>query len=52
MPTYTPGDPLVIPTYEDTFKASFVGRIPMGLLIIILAGLGGLLALFSFIRSR
>ena len=52
MPTYTPVDPLVIPTYTDTYVTSFLGGIPMGLLIIILAGLGGLLALFSFIRSR
>lgn len=52
MPTYTPGDPLVVPTYTDTYQTSFLGGIPMGLVIIILAGLGGLLALFSFIRSR
>ncbi len=52
MPTYTPGDPLVIPTYTDTYSTSFLGGIPMGLVIIILAGLGGLLILFSFIRSR
>jgi len=52
MPTYTPGEPLVIPTYSDTYITSFLGGIPMGLLIIVLAGIGGLLALFSFIRSR
>ena len=52
MPTYTPGDPLVIPTYTDTYRTSFLGGIPMGLVIIILAGLGGIMALFSFIRSR
>ena len=52
MPTYTPGDPLVIPTYTDTYGASFLGGVPMGLVIIILVGLGGLLVLFSFIRSR
>ncbi|MDO9545802.1 MAG: SH3 domain-containing protein [Pelolinea sp.] len=52
LSTFTPGDPLVIPTYEDTFSSSFLGGIPMGLIIILLAGLGGLLALFSFIRSR
>ena len=52
LPTFTPGEPLVIPAYEDTYNASFLGGIPMGLLIILLAGLGGLLALFSFIRSR
>jgi len=52
MPTYTPGDPLVIPTYTDTYGASFLEGVPMGLVIIILVGLGGLLVLFSFIRSR
>ena len=52
MPTYTPGDRLVVPTYADTFTSSFLGRIPAGLMIIILAGLGGLLALFTFIKSR
>ncbi len=52
MPTFTPGERLVVPTYSDTFTSSFLGRIPAGLIIIILAGMGGLLALFSFIRSR
>ena len=52
MPTFTPGDPLVIPIYTDTYEASFLRGVPMGLMIIILAGLGGLLALFSSIRSR
>ena len=52
MATYTPGDRLIVPTYSDTFTSSFLGRIPAGLIIIILGGLGGLLALFSFIRSR
>lgn len=52
MPTYTPGERLVVPQYEDSFTSSFIGRIPAGLIIIILGGLGGLLALFSFIRSR
>jgi len=52
MPTFTPGDPLVIPIYTDTYGTTFMSGIPMGLVIIILSGLGGLLALFSFIRSR
>jgi uncharacterized protein YraI len=52
MVTYTPGERLIVPTYADTFTSSFLGRIPAGLVIIILGGLGGLLALFSFIRSR
>jgi uncharacterized protein YraI len=52
MPTFTPGERLVVPTYADTFTSSFLGRIPAGLVIILLGGLGALLALFSFIRSR
>ena len=52
MPTFTPGDRLVVPTYGDTFSSSFLGGIPAGLVIIFLGGLGGLLALFTFIRSR
>jgi len=52
MPTFTPGERLVVPTYSEPFTSSFLGRIPAGLIIIILAGMGGLLALFSFIRSR
>ncbi len=52
MPTFTPGERLVIPTYAETFSSSFLGRIPAGLVIILLGGVGGLLALFSFIRTR
>jgi len=52
MPTFTPGERLVVPTYGDTFSSSFLGGIPAGLVIIFLGGLGGLLALFTFIRSR
>jgi len=52
MATFTPGDRLVVPTYADTFTSSFLGRIPAGLVIIILAGFGGLLILFTFIKTR
>jgi uncharacterized protein YraI len=52
MPTFTPGDRLIVPTYADTFTSSFLGKIPAGLVIFILAGMGGLLALFTFIKSR
>lgn len=51
LATFTPVDPLMIPTYEDVSRTSFLGRIPMGLVIIILGGLGGLLAIFSAIRA-
>ena len=52
LPTFTPSDPLVIPTYEDISRSSVLGGIPMGLVILIIGGLGGLLAIFSVIRNR
>jgi len=52
LPTFTPGEPLVVPAYKDVSRTSFLGGIPMGLVILIIGGLGGLLALFSFIRAR
>lgn len=52
LPTFTPSDPLVIPTYEDISRTSVLGGIPMGLVILIIGGLGGLLAIFSVIRNR
>lgn len=52
LPTFTPAPQLVIPTYEDySVSGSFVG-IPMGLIILIIAGLGILVALFSIIQAR
>lgn len=52
MPTFTPGDRLIVPVYEDTYTSTFLGKIPVGLIIILLGGFGGLLSLFSFIRAR
>ncbi len=52
LPTYTPSDPLVIPTYEDISRTSVLGGIPMGLVILIIGGIGGLLAIFSVIKNR
>lgn len=52
LPTYTPSNPLVIPTYEDVSRTSVLGGLPMGLVIIIIGGIGGLLAIFSVIRNR
>ena len=52
MATFTPVDPLFVPTYEDMTSTSFLGGIPMGLVITILAVLGGLLAAISVIRNR
>ena len=50
LSTFTPATPLVVPTYQDLSRTSLLGSIPMGFVILILAGLGGLLALFSVIR--
>jgi len=50
MPTYTPPAPITIPTYTTGLSSS--GNIPVGLIIIILAGLGVLIGLFSIFQSR
>jgi len=52
LATYTPVESLVVPTYEDVARTSFMGGIPMGLIILILGGIGAILALLSIIRSR
>jgi len=52
LATFTPVEPFVIATYQDQARTSFLGNIPMGLVIITLGGLGGLLALISIFRSR
>ena len=52
LATYTAVDPLIVATYEDLTSTSFLGGIPMGLVILILAVLGGLLAVVSVIRGR
>lgn len=51
LPTYTRPAPLVIPTFETLDTQRFAG-IPVGLIIIILMGLGILIALFSYFQSR
>jgi len=52
LATYTPAESLAVPTYEDISQRSFVGGIPMGLVILIIASIGIILALLSIIRSR
>jgi uncharacterized protein YraI len=52
LATYTPVDPLIIATYEDKTRTSILGGIPMGLVILSLAVLGGILSLVSVIRGR
>jgi hypothetical protein len=50
LATFTPSGPLVIPTYESP-KARVSG-IPLGLVIVLLALIGGFGALISFLRGR
>lgn len=52
LATYTPVDPLIVATYEDITNTSVLGGIPMGLVILILAVMGGLLSIVSVIRGR
>ena len=50
LPTFTQPAPLSLPTYST--GASSSGNIPIGLVIIIIAGLGVVLGLFSTFQSR
>jgi hypothetical protein len=52
LATFTPAEPLVLPTYEDLSRTAFLGQIPMGLIIVMIGGLGGLMMIFSHVRSR
>ncbi len=52
LPTFTEPAPLVITTYEAANTQNAVGNIPMGLLIIIFASLGILIALFAISQGR
>jgi hypothetical protein len=52
LATYTAVDPLIVATYEDLTSTSFLGGIPMGLVILIIAVLGGILAVISVMRGR
>ena len=52
LATFTPPPPLVIPTIPAAASAGASGGIPMGMVILILAGLGVFLGLVSLIRGR
>ncbi len=52
LATFTPVEPLVLPTYEDLSRSALFGQIPMGLIIVVIGGLGGLMMIFSHVRSR
>jgi uncharacterized protein YraI len=50
LPTFTPPGPLSIPTYENADAEG--GGVPMGLVIVLLALIGGFGSLISFLRGR
>jgi hypothetical protein len=52
LPTFTPPDPLIIPTFTDNSLAQMPGGIPAGLVIIILAGIGLFMGLFALVQNR
>jgi hypothetical protein len=52
LPTFTPAEPLVLPTYEDLSQSALFGQIPMGLIIVIIGGIGGIMMVFSHVRTR
>lgn len=51
LPTFTPAPPLVVPTFTDTIEAQ-TGRVPMGLVIFVLALIGVVSALIAVVRGR
>ena len=52
LPTFTPAPPLTLPTYEDYSVSGSIVGIPMALIIFVIAGLGILMAVISFIQER
>lgn len=51
LPTYTPAPELVIPKFDNGNPTSASGRIPMGLVILVLAFIGVFGALIAYLRS-
>lgn len=52
LATFTPAPPLVIPTYSPQSSGQFLGGIPIGLVILTLAGLGLVLGAISLLQIR
>jgi len=52
LATFTPAPPLVIPTYAPQSDGQFLGGIPVGLVILTLAGLGLVLGAVSLLQIR
>ena len=52
LATYTPAESLIVPTYVDVSRTTLLGSIPMGLVILIIGGIGAILAVISVIREN
>ena len=52
LPTYTEPPPLVLPTFSAVENVQGVAGIPVGMIIIVIAGLGILLGLFTLAQGR
>jgi len=52
MPTYTAAPPQTVPTYTDEVTSGLSQHIPIGLIILIVGGLGVLIAVISIFTER
>lgn len=52
LPTYTAPAPITIPTYSDPSSAQTFAGVPVGLLIIMLAGLGIVVGVVTIFQNR
>jgi len=52
LPTYTAAPPQTIPTYTDEVTSGISQHIPIGLIILVIGGLGGLLAVIAVFTDR
>jgi len=52
LPTFTPSSPLEIPTYTDSGTAVILGGVPMGLVILIIAGIGIILSVIAYLQGH
>ncbi len=52
LPTYTAAPPQTMPNYVDEVSSGISQHIPIGLIILIIGGLGVLIAVISFITER
>ena len=52
LPTYTPAAPQNVPTFADEVSSGISQRIPIGLIILVVGGLGVLITLISYFTDR